>query len=223
MFSFLADKLLPLLESYGAFGVLAGSLIEEVIAPIPSTVVILFGGFLLIPSDATVLEAAGQVALKVMLPASVGMAIGSLFPYFIARIGEKVAVEKFGALLQVDWKTVEKAQAYFEKNKSESLLLFIARAVPVIPSVVIAVFCGLIRMPVGKFVLWSFLGSLIRTFLLGMLGWAVGSAYDRYAHQISLMENAVLGITLLAAAAGAVWWWKRGRKKKAELRQPDPN
>lgn len=219
MFSHLADTLLPWLELYGAWGVLAGSLVEEVIAPIPSTVVILFGGFLLIPADATVLQAMGQVAYKVMLPASVGMAVGSLFPYFIARIGEKVAVDRFGALLQVDWKTVEKAQAYFEKKQSESLLLFIARAVPVIPSVVIAVFCGLIRMPVGRFVLWSFLGSLVRTFILGMVGWAVGSAYERYAANIAIAENAILYGTALAAVCGAVWWWTRHRKKRRAAQQ----
>ncbi len=213
MFTHLADSLLPLLQSYGAFGVLAGSIVEEIIAPIPSTVVILFGGFLLVPADATWIEAAGIVALKVMLPASVGMALGSLFPYYIARIGEKVAVDKFGKLLQVEWSTVEKAQAYFEGKKSESLLLFTVRAVPIIPSVVIAVFCGLIRMNVWKFIVYSFLGSLVRTFILGMVGWAVGSAYATYAKQISVAENAVLILSVLAACAGVVWFLKFRRRK----------
>lgn len=215
MLSHLAELLLPLLQQYGPLGVLMGSLVEEVIAPIPSTLVILFGGFLLIPQDATFLQAAGQVAYKVMLPASFGMAVGSLFPYYIARIGEKVAVDRFGKLLQVDWAMVEKAQKYFEEKKSDEVVLFIVRAVPIVPSVVIAVFCGLIRMNVWTFLVFSFLGSLIRTFILGMVGWAVGAAYAAYAHQISQMENVVLVLVVIAAVSAAFFFWMRLRKKRA--------
>lgn len=214
MLSHLAELLLPLLQEYGPFGVLLASLIEEVIAPIPSTLVVLFGGFFLIPEDVTFLQAAIEVSYKVMLPASVGMAIGSLFPYYIAKIGEKVAVDRFGKLLQVDWAMVEKAQKYFEEKKSDELMLFIARAVPVIPSVVIAVFCGLIRMNVRTFIIYSFLGSLIRTFVLGMIGWAVGNAYATYAKQLSLVENAVLVLVVLVAGAGVLYFWKYMRRKK---------
>lgn len=222
MFSSLADALLPLLRDYGAFGVLFGSLIEEVIAPIPSTVVILFGGFLLIPQEATFVEAMFQVALKVMLPASAGMAIGSLFPYFIARIGEKVAVDRFGKLLQVDWAMVEKAQKYFEERNSDEWMLFIARAVPVIPSVVIAVFCGLIRMNVWSFVIISFFGSLIRTFILGLVGWAVGAAYAEYAHDISLVENIILVTVGVVTVGGAYIFWRKLRRKKGAVTQAQP-
>src|SRR3990167_8284969 len=49
MFSSITSSLLPLLQQYGATGVFLGSIVEEIIAPIPSTMVILFGGFLLVP------------------------------------------------------------------------------------------------------------------------------------------------------------------------------
>jgi membrane protein DedA with SNARE-associated domain len=209
----LTNSLLPWLETYGAFGVFGASIVEEVIAPIPSTLVVLFGGFLLVPETATVPEAMRHVALKVMLPASIGMSVGSLFPYFIARIGEKVAVDKFGVLLQVDWKMVDKARAYFEERKSDELMLFIARAVPVIPSVVIGVFCGLIRMPVRTFLVWSILGNLIRTFILGMVGWSVGAAYVRYAEYLSHVEDVVLVLVGLACIAAVAWWFRRRTRR----------
>lgn len=215
MFAHLADTLLPLLDSYGPLGLLMASLLEEVIAPIPSAIVVLFGGFLLIPDDVTFWQAALQVSWKVMLPASVGMAVGSLFPYYIAKIGEKVAVDRFGVLLQVDWAMVEKAQAYFEKKKSDELVLFIVRAVPLVPSVVIAVFCGLIRMNVRTFLLYSFFGSVIRTFILGMVGWGVGAAYVTYAEQVSHVEKLGLVVVAVAAVSAAFFFWMRLRKKKA--------
>ena len=214
MFSSITSSLLPLLQQYGATGVFLGSIVEEIIAPIPSTMVILFGGFLLVPESATIAQAAGTVMLKVMIPASIGMSIGSLFPYYVAKLGERVAVDRFGKLLQVDWATVEKVQAYFEKRKSDQVFLFIARAVPVIPSVVIGVFCGLIRMPVGSFLLWSVLGNLIRTFILGMVGWAVGAAYATYADSISHVEDFFLYLAVAAVIAGGAWWILHRRKKR---------
>jgi membrane protein DedA with SNARE-associated domain len=178
--------------------------------------VILFGGFLLVPQDATFWQAAGQVALKVMIPASFGMTIGSLFPYYVAKIGEKVAVDRFGKLLQVDWALVEKAEAYFKKTRSDELLLFVVRAVPIIPSVIIGVFCGLVRMPVGTFLLWSFLGNLIRTFILGLVGWAVGAAYEAYAHQISSIEDIVLYGTALVVLLVIAWFVRRQLRSRSK-------
>lgn len=211
--------ILDLLRTYGAMGVFVGTIIEEVIAPIPSTMVILFGGFLLVPQEATLAQAMVQVALKVMIPASIGMTIGSLFPYYVAKIGERVAVDRFGKLLQVDWSLVEKAEAYFKKTRSDELLLFIVRAVPIIPSVIIGVFCGLVRMPVTTFLLWSFLGNLIRTFILGLVGWAVGAAYEAYAHKISGVEDIVLYGTALIVLLSMAWFVRRQLRSRSKKTQ----
>mgnify|MGYP000249074280 CR=1 FL=1 len=215
MFDSFLPQIQELLQAYGAMGVFAGSIIEEVIAPIPSTMVILFGGFFLVPQDATFWEAAGTVVLKVMIPASIGMSLGSLFPYYIARLGERVAVKKFGKLLQVDDAMIDKAQAYFAKSKSDEMLLFVVRAVPVVPSVVIGVFCGLMKLPVKEFLIWSFLGSLIRTFILGMVGWATGAAYTAYAHRISQVEDVVLYACIAGFVGLVVWYYFFRRRKKA--------
>lgn len=211
MFDSLTADVSELLQMYGALGVFLGSIIEEIIAPIPSTAVVLLGGFLLIPRDASFLEVVSATALKVMLPASIGISVGSLFPYYVARIGGKVAIDRFSKLLGVDWALVEKAQKYFENSKRDELLLFLVRAVPIIPSVIIGVFCGLVRIPVKEFLIWSFLGSLVRTFILGLIGWAAGSAYSQYAEQISGVENIVLVLSVLVMI-GFCLWLRRSKK-----------
>lgn len=214
MFDSVTAHLTVLLENYGALGVFLGSIVEEIIAPIPSTAVILFGGFFLIPADATWLEAMRDIVWKVMLPASLGMSLGSLFPYYLARAGEEVAIKRFGKFLGVDPKMLEKAQKYFEGHKSDELLLFGVRAVPVIPSVVIGVFCGLVKIPVREFLIYSFLGSLVRTFILGMVGWGAGSAYNAYADKIGHVEDIVLYLCIAAFAAAGTWMLVKGRRKR---------
>lgn len=212
----LTESVTGLLHTYGMPGVFMASILEEIIAPIPSAGVVLLAGVLLIPHDATFLEAARHAALLVMLPASLGITIGSLFPYYIARLGGEVAVNKCGKLLGVDWQLVKKAEQYFASHHSDEVLLFFVRCVPVIPSVIIGVFCGLVRLPVKEFLFYSFLGSLIRTFILAMIGWAVNTTYMEYVDQIGHVEDVILVLFGVAFIGIAAWWViKKHRRKRA--------
>jgi membrane protein DedA with SNARE-associated domain len=170
MFEHLTASILPLLKAYGAFGVFFASIVEEVIAPIPSTVVVLTASFFM-TKGMSFGPALAVIFLKVMLPASLGISIGSLFPYYLARIGEKVAIDRFGKYLGVDWSMIEHAERWFKRRHTDEIAIFVTRAIPGLPSVLVALFCGLMRIPVAEFLLWSFLGNLVRTFVLGLIGW----------------------------------------------------
>jgi membrane protein DedA with SNARE-associated domain len=141
MFSHLVTIIDPLVQQYGALGVFLGSIIEEVVAPIPSTIVVFSAGVLL-AGDLTGADAIRTVALSVMLPASAGIALGSLFPYYLARLGEEVLLHRWGKYLGLDATLVEKAKGWMQKTKRDEWLLFFARAVPVLPSVAISVTAG---------------------------------------------------------------------------------
>ncbi|MEQ1849877.1 MAG: VTT domain-containing protein [Candidatus Peribacteraceae bacterium] len=212
MFSHLVTSIEPLLQNYGALGVFLASIIEEVVAPIPSTIVVFTSGILL-TSGLTGTEALLTIALKIMLPASLGISIGSLFPYYLAKVGETVAINRFGKLLGIEWSAIEKAKAWTEKSKHDELLLLLARMIPVLPSVAISVTCGLVRYPVKKFLILSFLGSLPRSFFLGTLGWWGGAAYQQYAEQMSGVEKIVLIAIAAAAVVGYLVLRKRAKRR----------
>lgn len=214
MFAHLATDLTPYLQQYGALGVFLASIIEEVIAPIPSTIVVLSSGFFLVPENATILEAAAHVALKVMLPASLGITLGSLFPYYLARLGEDIVIERFGKFLGINRQMLRDAEKWFSRGHTDEWILLFARTIPVVPSVVIGVFSGLFHIPLKEFLLYTFLGSLFRTFILGMLGWSVGRAYFEYADQLSFMENIVLVLIGAACVGGFLWWVKFLKQRK---------
>jgi membrane protein DedA with SNARE-associated domain len=212
MLTDLTHSVTPLLADYGGVGVFLASIMEEVIAPIPSTIVVFTAGVLL-PAGQASAEALTTIALQIMFPASLGIAIGSLFPYYLAKIGETVAVNRFGKLLGIEWSAIERAKKWTEKSKHDELLLLLARAIPILPSVAISVTCGLIQYPVKKFLVLSFLGSLPRTFFLGLLGWWGGAAYQQYAEQMSGIEKIVL-VVLGAAAVVTYLLWRNKRRKR---------
>jgi membrane protein YqaA with SNARE-associated domain len=64
---------------YGSLGVFLGSFLEEIIAPIPSTIVIIGSSFFIMGADPLNLEGFIKLLLYVSIPASLGLTLGSLF------------------------------------------------------------------------------------------------------------------------------------------------
>jgi len=213
MFSSLVHHIEPLVENYGAIGIFLASIVEEVIAPIPSTLVV-FSSSILLTQGYEGWDAIMAIIFKIMLPASAGITIGSLFPYFLARIGEKVAVEKFGKYLGLKWSTIEAMQKRVEKASSAEIAIFVTRAIPGLPSLAVSIFAGLARIPVGKYIIWSFLGCLPRNFLLGLAGWWGGRQYGAAMELLSSLESGVLIIIFAVIISVGVGWVLFEHKKR---------
>ena len=65
------------------------------------------------------------------------------------------------------------------------------RAIPVIPISVISGVCGVIRFSIPRFYLASFIGILIRSFILGLIGWQTGEAYQAIASGLDKAESII--------------------------------
>lgn len=178
-----------MLLAYGPLGVFLGSIIEEIIAPIPSTLVIMGTSFIILQGAAISPETIFSLFINVVLPASVGVTIGSLLIYTLAYYLGKELIDRLGKYLGVSWENIEKAQSKFEESRSDEVVLFILRALPVVPSIAINVFCGFVRYDLKKFVVITFLGTLVRAFILGFLGWQFGSLYQTISTEISYLEE----------------------------------
>lgn len=206
---FLQTHILPL----GPFGVLIASLIEEIIAPIPSAVVMLGGGFLFV-EGAVNISTLWSLMYNVALPAAVGVSFGSLVVYSIARFIGTAILIRWGAIFGVTEKSIEDARAFFQKNNRDTVSVLIARIVPIVPAVVIALGAGIARMPVAPYLTVSFLGTLVRAAILGFVGWQVGEVYLEYAEIIGRWEKVALlaiGVTGLCAL---IYLYLRNKKEK---------
>lgn len=184
----------------GAAGVFLASLVEEIIAPIPSAVVQLASGFLFVEGPIS-FASLWKLFWIVVLPASAGVTVGSIVIYSIAFAFGKPALLRWGKWFGLYWQDVEKVQEKFQKSSFDELTLFISRCVPIIPSVVISAFCGLLRVKPKTYVLYTFLGTVVRSAILGFIGWQVGNVYVRYAEVIDSFEDAILIVTIIAVLA----------------------
>lgn len=191
---------------YGALGVFLASIIEEIIAPIPSTLVIMGSSFLILKGYPLALESFLTLFTNVILPASAGVTLGSLFVYAIGYFLGCPFIKRWGKYMGVSWEDIKKAEGRFSSGNSDNLILFTLRAVPVVPSVAISIFCGFIRYRLRDYLIFTLLGSLVRGFILGILGWQFGMFYLEISQQISFLEELVL---LLLVAALAIYLYRR--------------
>ncbi|MDO9044479.1 MAG: VTT domain-containing protein [Methanobacteriaceae archaeon] len=213
MFTEVILYLESILLVYGPFGVFLASIIEEIIAPIPSTMVIMGTSFIVLKGTMITPGAFFSLFINVVLPAALGVTIGSLFVYAIAYFAGKPFLERWGKYLGISWEDIEKAENKFEKSNSDTIVLFGVRAIPIIPSVAISAFCGFIRFNVKEYIIITFLGTLVRASILGFIGWQFGSLYQTAANEISYIEEISLSIIIIIAIVYIIYK-KKSKKDK---------
>lgn len=186
------------IQQWGLFGFFISTLLEELIIPLPSSLIMLGGGFFLIEAE-TVVVATREVLLKLVPFGTLGVMTGSFFLYAISKHGEEFAVKRFSKYLGISWLEVKKIEKYFQKQYADELILLFLRAVPLFPGSLTAIFAGLIRMPVAHFLIFGAIGSAIRVFLMGFIGWYVKELYVVYAYRFENLSNwfTILFIVLL--------------------------
>ncbi|MDP2704999.1 MAG: VTT domain-containing protein [Patescibacteria group bacterium] len=186
--NFIQTVLLPL----GAWGVFFATIIEEVIAPIPSAAVVLTAGFLLPAHVGWSPAFFSDVFFIVVLPSALGVSIGSLFVYGLAYASGKPVIDRWGKWLGVSWQDIDTARNKFTSTYKDELTVLFLRAIPLVPSVAISALCGIMRMNVWKYLLVTFIGSFIRAFILALIGAQVGELYFTYAAHIDRLEKIIL-------------------------------
>ena len=205
--SFLQTNILP----WGALGVFVASVTEEVIAPIPSALVMTMSGFLFVSGPIS-WGAIHALIFKVAIPAALGVTLGSYVIYFAAKWGGKFIIDKWGKYVGLSWADIEKLQNKLSGTKRDELIIGVARIIPFVPSVAISAFCGILGMNLVRYFIISFIGVFIRGLVLGTIGWQVGNVYEKYAGVFSSMENIVLISTILAIGIFIVLKYKNRPK-----------
>jgi len=189
----------PIVTEYGAIGVFLATLLEEIIAPIPSPLVPLMAGFFLLPAGESFLTIVRQVLFIIAFPVALGMTLGSLTVYGIGYWGGKPVIEKSKKWLGLSWGDVEKTRQKLIRGRADEITLFVLRVLPVVPGVAISGLCGMVRYHLKTFVIITFLGTFVRAAVLGIVGWYAGAMYVVYAGAISKIENYIFAILILLA------------------------
>ncbi len=197
-----AVSIIEWIRTLGLLGVFLGVIIESVIIPIPSPLIMMGAGFILLSPDIGFGEAMFPL-LTIALVGAVASTLGSYIGYGIGYFGGRPAIQKYKWLFGVSWEEVEIINTRFEKHHSE--VIFTLRALPVVPLSVISFIFGICRIRWEKFTLWTFLGTIPRCFILATLGWIVGKTYDTLAQTIDFIETLTLVIIVVVIVGYIVY------------------
>ena len=205
------------IRAYGPWSVFVGVIIESVIVPIPSPLIIMGAGFLLISAELSFLQAFAPIMVQIVLPGSIASTLGAYIGYGIGYIGGKPLVERLQNFLGFSWSDVEAMEHRFREGQVNTSLFFL-RALPIFPLSVISAAAGLLRLPIKQFTLWTFYGSIPRCLFLGYLGWGLGEPYQAMAKGIDKVET-VISLLLLGLIFALILWlrWRvRGKILKSD-------
>lgn len=209
------SSLLASLESFiisnGTWAVFLGCILEQIIVPIPASLIVITTSILTLKGVPISPNSLGILLIKIAIPASLGTTIGSLFYYYLAYKLEKPFIERTGKYLGVSMEDVAGVEKRFKDSRFDDLSIFLARCVPIIPSIAINLFCGLIRYDLKKYLLTTFFGSLVQIFAWGLLAWLFGNIYRSLEGEISMLGNIV---TLVIIILVLYYFIKKRREKK---------
>jgi membrane protein DedA with SNARE-associated domain len=198
------DAVTDIYNAVGYLGVALWVAIESVIIPIPSELVLPFAGFL-VGEGASVEPLTGQPwnLWLVTAAGTAGATVGAWIAYAIGAWGGRPIFERWGRYLGVTPADIDKAEDFFARHGAPAA--FFGRMVPVIRSLV-SFAAGVSHMPLGKFTLFTILGSLPWTFALVFAGSALGSNWESIGAVLKRLEYAVVAVLVLIVLA---WIWFR--------------
>jgi membrane protein DedA with SNARE-associated domain len=213
----MTQALINALTSYGLLIVFVTMVAESACIPIPSEVVVPYGGFL---------AAEGHTHLwMVIVVACVANLVGSSIAYTVGRYGGRALFVRYGKYVGISAHHIDRADHWFVRYGPATV--FFTRMMPGVRTF-ISLPAGIAKMPVVKFLLYSLAGSVIWNTALAYLGYgfykALGpdgwnklqDAFSRY----NKIWYVVLAAVVVAILAFAVWRWRRhknaAREKSAE-------
>ena len=192
----------------GLPGIFALMAISSACIPIPSEVVMLFAGFAVAdPGQSASHHHLTMVGI--VLAGLVGTMLGSLVAYAVGRGGRLELFERHGAKLHMGPKQIERGDQWFQRH-GEAAVLF-GRVIPVVRAFV-SLPAGVARMPLGRFTLFSLLGTIPWVLGLALAGHALGGDWKSVRKGFEYADYAILALV----AAGIVYALVRRRRSRRD-------
>lgn len=207
----LTQWIMDQLQAHGSLSVFIGVIIESVIVPIPSPLIIMGAGAILIDTSLSASQSFSPILLKIVLPGAIASTLGAYIAYGVAYWGGRPLIDKFKNYLGFEWEDILKLEEHFI-GKRAPLYLMGLRALPIIPLSLVSAVAGTVRMPIFPFSLWTFVGSVPRCLFLGYLGWLMHDTYVAIAKGFDRLEGIISGLIVLACCVFVLWMRKNIKK-----------
>ncbi len=187
--AFLTIYISDIIGQIGYLGIFLLMALESVCLPIPSEVVMTFGGFAAQSGDLNF--------WLVGLAGSLGCLAGSTIAYGIGYYGGRPFLKKYGKFVMIGEHDIERADRWFSKYGIEAV--FITRLLPIVRTF-ISLPAGMTKMNFTKFAVYSFAGSIPWCFALTYAGIMLGKNWDQLQqYWVYLDVFVILGLAVLVA------------------------
>ena len=203
------EMILNIMEQFGYLGVFLLITIENIFPPIPSEVVLLFGGFM-------------TTYTKLNIPATVvavtlGSLVGAIVLYYIGKILNKERLKrivsgKIGKVLRIKMEDIDKADEWFDTKGNKTV--FFCRFIPIVRSL-ISIPAGMSEMPMLKFLIYTIAGSTIWNTVLIVIGNMVGENWVNILNIFEQYSHITLIVLVIIFVVGVyIFYWNKSKKKK---------
>lgn len=191
------------LNPLGYFGIIILMGIESACIPLPSEIIMPYGGYLVATYPSKFSN------LGMAIAGAIGCVLGSLLAYYVGRFGGRPLVEKYGKYILIKKKDLEKGDEFFAKYGDWAV--FIGRILPIVRTF-ISFPAGVSKVNIVKFIIFTFLGSFPWCLVLSYLGdWATKNIKDMQAWEyvknspLSHYAHYVIGGILLILLGLYIW------------------
>lgn len=181
--------LIEIMSAYGYVGIMFLIALENIFPPIPSEVILTFGGFMTTSTPMTI--------FGVVISATVGSVVGAIVLYMIGLQLDVARLERivdcYGHILRITKKDIHKADAWFDQYGAWTV--FFCRFIPLIRSL-ISIPAGMSNMNIGLFLLFTTLGTLIWNTVLVYIGAVVGDSWETVVVYMDIFSNIIYAILI---------------------------
>lgn len=165
----MGNLVLNIMERFGYIGIFFLITIENLFPPIPSEVILTFGGFL---TTYTKLYPFG-----VIISSSFGSLLGAIILYY------------FGSFIKTKESDLSKTNSWFLNHGNKAV--FLGRFVPIIRSL-ISIPAGMYKMKMKLFIIYTFLGSFAWNTLLVYAGVILGKNWPYFCNILQKYSKLVM-------------------------------
>lgn len=192
-----------IMEQFGYAGIFLMMTLENLFPPIPSEIILPFGGFLTTYTTLTI--------IGVTVVATTGSVIGAIILYGIGMLVDAQRLEKvvdrWGHLLRLKKSDIYKADAWFDRYGYWTVLF--CRMIPIVRSL-ISIPAGMSKMRFWLFLLFTIIGTVIWNVILILTGTVLGASWgsvlgfmDVYSTLVYLLLGAGLILFII------IFIWKK--------------
>jgi membrane protein DedA with SNARE-associated domain len=196
--------LLDVISDIGYWGIVLLMALESMCLPVPSEIVMTFGGWLAYDGrfDLTLVALAGTL----------GCVIGSVIAYYAGYYGGREFVIKYGRYIHLNEKSLETTERWFAKHGA--LAVFVTRMLPVVRTF-ISLPTGMAKYNFWRFVTLTAIGSFIWCYLLAYAGFILGPNWRSIEDSFRGIEVVVV-LVVIAMFVYYIYHRRKCRKLKNE-------